>query len=1064
MPVKRQTVRSKARRNDKKQPRSRRDRKITASAGGAAHELIRMDMKKMEARPRTSRKFSTNGQVRKDATMKRSASAPVFKHPNTELEAAIQRYVDLFEFAPIAYVSFNRVGRIEEINFAAAQLLGRSRDRMIGEPFALHVTKKDGALFLNHLLRCRSSDSRVETELHLKKRNGEIILAHLASSPMTSSMRDGVLLYQTAIVDLTERKRAEEAIRQSEERYRTLFNLGPMAVYTIDTLGVIKDFNCRAAELWGREPALGDTDQRFCGSFKMFRPDGSFMPHDQCPMAEVVLGKVSAVHNGEVLIERPDGSHVTVLVNICPLKNDRGEVTGAINCFYDITERKRAEQHLLVRDAVSRALAQSGSLKEAAPRIIQAVCDVAGWEAGALWDVNHAADELYCVDFWHRPSFRVAAFEAASRQLTFRRGIGLPGRVWLSGKPAWVPDVTRDDNFQRARYAVKDGLHAALGFPIKLGNRVLGVVECFSREIRQPDNELLQTLASVGSQIGQFVERKKAEQALAETARQQVALYEFSRRHQEGKTLGEIYEAALDAILTALPCDRASILLYDQQRVMRFVAWRSLSKKYRKAVEGHSPWKPNAKNPQPVSVADVDLADIPKPLKSTIRSEGIRAVAFIPLVAEGKLIGKFMTYYNTLHVFTDNDITLALNIARQLALGIDRKRADKALRESEERLRAIINQSNAGIANCDLTGRFVFANRKFREMLGYTDSELAAKTIFTITHPDDVGITQRRFAKMVQKSEPIELEKRYIRKDGSFFWVNVCDTPVLNARGKPVSAVAVAIDTTERKKAEEALRKSKQLLEERVRERTRELRVANKGLQDEIARRKGLEGEILEISDREQQRLGQEIHDGLCQHLTAVAFMARSVALRLKNHRVIDAGDIEKIAQLVNDAATDTRNLSRALHRIDVDSAGFITALEDLVDREIWQIPCRLEVEPSFRIENDIAAGELYRIAREAVINANKHSQAREIVIKLERAGSEMVLRVIDDGVGFPSNPKTKRGLGAHIMSYRARVMGARLEIDSPKRGGTRVSCYLPDRAVQSKDEKTTGESHFLQE
>ena len=109
----------------------------------------------------------------------------------TELEAAIQRYVDLFDFAPIGYVSFDRVGHIEEINVAAARLLGGSRDRLIGRPFALYIIKEDSALFLNHLLRCRSSESRVETELHLKKRNGEIILAHLASSRMTSSMRDG---------------------------------------------------------------------------------------------------------------------------------------------------------------------------------------------------------------------------------------------------------------------------------------------------------------------------------------------------------------------------------------------------------------------------------------------------------------------------------------------------------------------------------------------------------------------------------------------------------------------------------------------------------------------------------------------------------------------------------------------------------------------------------------------------------------------------------------------------------------------------------------------------------
>jgi PAS domain S-box-containing protein len=258
----------------------------------------------------------------------------------------------------------------------------------------------------------------------------------------------------------------------------------------------------------------------------------------------------------------------------------------------------------------------------------------------------------------------------------------------------------------------------------------------------------------------------------------------------------------------------------------------------------------------------------------------------------------------------------------------------------------------------------------------------------------------------------------------------------------------------ERKEAEAALQKSKELLEQRVRQRTQELRAANKTMKDEITRRKGLEGEILEISDREQQRLGQELHDGLCQHLTAVAFMARSVAMRLKNHRVVDAGDIEKIAQLVNDAATDTRNLSRALHRIDVDAAGLVDALRDLVDREIWRIPCRLEFKPSFRVENDIAAAEIYRIAREAVINANKHSQAREIVIRLERVENEMVLRVIDNGVGFPSEPKTKRGLGAHIMGYRARLIGARLEIDSPKEGGTRVSCYLPDNTLQSKERK----------
>jgi signal transduction histidine kinase len=175
--------------------------------------------------------------------------------------------------------------------------------------------------------------------------------------------------------------------------------------------------------------------------------------------------------------------------------------------------------------------------------------------------------------------------------------------------------------------------------------------------------------------------------------------------------------------------------------------------------------------------------------------------------------------------------------------------------------------------------------------------------------------------------------------------------------------------------------------------------------------------------------------------------MSRSIAMRLKNHRVIEVGDIEKIAQLVNDAATDTRNLSRALHRLDVDAAGLVNALQDLVDREIWRTPCRLEVKPSFRIDDDAAAAHLYRIAREAVINANKHAQAREIIVKLQRSRREVVLHVIDDGVGLSDERNLKRGLGLHIMNYRAQLAGGRLEIDSPQTGGTRVSCYLPIHA-----------------
>jgi PAS domain S-box-containing protein len=177
-------------------------------------------------------------------------------------------------------------------------------------------------------------------------------------APMTMEQQlreinEALLISSVRQHELTEQaQKAEAALRESEERYRTLFDLGPVAIYSCLASGVIDHFNRRAEELWGRAPAQGDSLERFCGSLKLFRLDGTLMPHEQCPMAEVLSGKIAEVNDAEVLIERPDGSRVAVIINIRPLRNQRGEVTGAINSFYDITERYRAEA--AVRDSQTR--------------------------------------------------------------------------------------------------------------------------------------------------------------------------------------------------------------------------------------------------------------------------------------------------------------------------------------------------------------------------------------------------------------------------------------------------------------------------------------------------------------------------------------------------------------------------------------------------------------------------------------------------------------------------------------------------------------------------------------
>jgi PAS domain S-box-containing protein len=173
-----------------------------------------------------------------------------------------------------------------------------------------------------------------------------------------------------------------------------------------------------------------------------------------------------------------------------------------------------ADTRLVAQYLAALALAESTKLAEATPRILRTLCQSLGWACGAVWEVVPEAGLLRCVEIWHEESRSLARFEEATKGLRFTRGTGLPGRVWSTRAPAWIPDVTKDTNFPRAPIAEEEGLHAALGFPILLGERVLGVMEFFSREIQEPDEGLLELLSAVGSQIGQFIERKRAEEEL----------------------------------------------------------------------------------------------------------------------------------------------------------------------------------------------------------------------------------------------------------------------------------------------------------------------------------------------------------------------------------------------------------------------------------------------------------------------------------------------------------------------------------------------------------------------
>ena len=208
-------------------------------------------------------------------------------------------------------------------------------------------------------------------------------------------------------------------------------DLLPVAVYICDAAGIIRYFNRRAAEIWGRTPTCGDTELWFCGAFRFLYPDGTLMPHASTPMADALRTELPQ-RNIEMIIERPDGFRMTVMVNIEVIRDEAGALSGAVNVFQDITTRKRVERHLTAQLGLTQILAHVADFSAVAPRLLQTTCEHLGWEAGILWIVEPKTNALRCAEIWHRPSLQIPEFAATSRHRTFAPGVGLPGRVWAS--------------------------------------------------------------------------------------------------------------------------------------------------------------------------------------------------------------------------------------------------------------------------------------------------------------------------------------------------------------------------------------------------------------------------------------------------------------------------------------------------------------------------------------------------------------------------------------------------------------------------------------------------------
>lgn len=243
----------------------------------------------------------------------------------------------------------------------------------------------------------------------------------------------------------------------------------------------------------------------------------------------------------------------------------------------------------------------------------------------------------------------------------------------------------------------------------------------------------------------------------------------------------------------------------------------------------------------------------------------------------------------------------------------------------------------------------------------------------------------------------------------------------------------------------------------RLRSLTRELEARVKqrttALTEEMAERERLERELLDISEREQRRIGHDLHDSLCQHLTGTALAGQVLEEKLTARNLPEAADANKVVELVEAGIALSRKLAKGLHPIEMEAAGLMQALEELAatTSELFKISCRLECDSPVLIHDAVVSGNLYRIAQEAISNAIKHGKARNIVITLETLDEGIALRVTDDGIGLPAQVPKNAGMGLRIMAHRAGIIGATFNAGRNDSGGTVVSCVLPQSEKMAK-------------
>ena len=427
------------------------------------------------------------------------------QHKDEALRKSQERLARTEKFSLVMVTHTDLEGRWLKVPPTLCELLGYTEQELLGRRFDELTHPDDVEVNLSRRLRLlRDEIKSFDLEKRYVRKDGRIVWVYINVSIVLDTNGTPVH-FLSYIRDISRRKQAEQGLRESEERLQLALEAGGMGVWDWDTCSNALEWSSEHFTIMGLKPfSVTPTYQTWVDRV---HPDDR--PSVSAAIARAIAER--SHYRAEYRIVLPDGSQRWVISRGEAVYKTRGEFVRLTGVTVDITDRKWAESRLNVQYQITRVLSNSASLAAAAPALIQTICDSFDWQCGEIWQVSSEAEVLTYLEGWHSPSIQLAPFVSESRQLTVALGVGLPGRVWKSGNPAWIINLAADDNFPRVSLAERCGLKSAFSFPITVGDRTLAVMAFFSANMRQPDEELLQTMDSIGRQIGQLIERKKAE-------------------------------------------------------------------------------------------------------------------------------------------------------------------------------------------------------------------------------------------------------------------------------------------------------------------------------------------------------------------------------------------------------------------------------------------------------------------------------------------------------------------------------------------------------------------------